>query len=155
MRSQPIIKTRTRYLLSKGKKVKLSLYRPIRGSGGWGSEFVDNRLIKVVTLSALSAGRLYTPGKIPGTHFCQILDRPQGPSAAEGFRLMRGLSGRIRNRASDLPACGALPEPNAASRTPTSPQVHVGMFISQLRQLVFGFVDYLVTSRAHIVCLYN
>ena len=45
-------------------------------------------------------------------------------------------------------ACGALPEPNAALRTPTSAQEHVGMLITQLRQLVFGFVDYVVTSHA-------
>jgi hypothetical protein len=26
--------------------------------------------MKVVRLSALNTGRLYTPGSIPGTHFC-------------------------------------------------------------------------------------
>jgi hypothetical protein len=32
--------------------------------------FLDNRHMKVVRLSALRTGRLYTPGKITGTHFC-------------------------------------------------------------------------------------
>ena len=32
--------------------------------------FQDNRHMKVVRLSALRTGRLYTPGNIPGTHFC-------------------------------------------------------------------------------------
>jgi hypothetical protein len=32
--------------------------------------FLDNRHMKVVRLSALHTGRLYPPGKIPGTHFC-------------------------------------------------------------------------------------
>jgi hypothetical protein len=32
--------------------------------------FLDNRHIKVVKLSALSTGRLYLPGDIPGTNFC-------------------------------------------------------------------------------------
>jgi hypothetical protein len=32
--------------------------------------FVDNRHMKVVRLSGLSAGRLYPPGNTPGTHFC-------------------------------------------------------------------------------------
>jgi hypothetical protein len=32
--------------------------------------FLDNRHMKMVRLSALLTGRLYPPGKIPGTHFC-------------------------------------------------------------------------------------
>jgi hypothetical protein len=32
--------------------------------------FLDNRHMKVVRLSALRTGRLYLPGKNPGTHFC-------------------------------------------------------------------------------------
>jgi hypothetical protein len=35
-----------------------------------------------VRLSALHAGRTFTPRKIPGTNFCQRLSRPQGRSAA-------------------------------------------------------------------------
>jgi hypothetical protein len=35
--------------------------------------FQDNRHIKVVRLSALPTGRLYSPGNIPGTHFCERL----------------------------------------------------------------------------------
>jgi len=33
-------------------------------------EFLGNRHMKVVRLSALRTGRLYTPGSIPGTNFC-------------------------------------------------------------------------------------
>jgi len=32
--------------------------------------FHDNQYVKVVSLSALRIGRLYSPGNIPGTHFC-------------------------------------------------------------------------------------
>ena len=32
--------------------------------------FKDNQHMKVVGLSALRTGRLYPPGKFPGTHFC-------------------------------------------------------------------------------------
>jgi hypothetical protein len=39
-----------------------------------------------VRLSALRAGRPLPPKKIPGTHFCQRLSRPQGHSAAERIR---------------------------------------------------------------------
>ena len=34
------------------------------------SEFLDDRHVKVVNLSALRNGRLYHSGDIPGTHFC-------------------------------------------------------------------------------------
>jgi hypothetical protein len=33
-------------------------------------EFLDNRYMKVVRLSALRTGLLYTPKDIPGAHFC-------------------------------------------------------------------------------------
>jgi hypothetical protein len=39
-----------------------------------------------VRLSALRAGRPLTPRKIPGTHFCYRLSRPQGHSAAGRIR---------------------------------------------------------------------
>jgi hypothetical protein len=38
--------------------------------------------IKVVRLSALGTGRLYTPGNIPGTHSSERLSRPQSHSVA-------------------------------------------------------------------------
>jgi hypothetical protein len=44
--------------------------------------FQDSRHMKVVRLSALRPGRLYSPGNIPGTHFCKRLSQPQGHSAA-------------------------------------------------------------------------
>ena len=49
-------------------KVKQSRYRP--GQEVEAPRFQDNRHMKVVRLSALSTGRLYPPGIIPGTHFC-------------------------------------------------------------------------------------
>jgi len=38
--------------------------------------------MKVVRLSALHARRLYSPGHILGSHFCQMLGRLQDPCAA-------------------------------------------------------------------------
>jgi len=38
--------------------------------------------MKVVRLSAVRAGRLYPAGNIPGTHFSEMLNQPQGHSVA-------------------------------------------------------------------------
>ena len=54
-------------------KVKLSRYRPGQALGFQEvetPEFLENRHMKVVRLSALRTDRLYPPGRIPGTHFC-------------------------------------------------------------------------------------
>ena len=40
--------------------------------------FRDNRHMQVVRLSALRTGLLYTPGNIPGTHFCCRSQWPSG-----------------------------------------------------------------------------
>jgi len=54
--------------------------------------------MKVLRLSALNTGRLYPPGNIPGTHFCQRLGRPQGHIAVRGIRLMENTNEATRNR---------------------------------------------------------
>jgi hypothetical protein len=41
--------------------------------------------MKVVGFSALRTGRLYPPGNIPGTHFCQRLSQPQDIVRPEGL----------------------------------------------------------------------
>ena len=64
--------------------------------------------MKVVRLSALRTGRLYPPGNIPGTHFCQSLSRPQGHIATGRFMSMKNSSDTIGNRTRDLPACSAV-----------------------------------------------
>ena len=51
--------------------------------------FQDNRRMKVVRLSTLGTCRLYPPEKIPGTHFCQRLSRPQGHRAAGRIMSMK------------------------------------------------------------------
>jgi hypothetical protein len=54
--------------------------------------------MKVARLSALRTGRLYPPGKTPGTHFCCRLSRPQGHSATGRITSVKNPNDRIGNR---------------------------------------------------------
>jgi len=69
-------------------------------------------------LSALSTGHLYPPGNITGTHFCQRLSRHQGHSAAGRIMLVKSSDEIIGNQTRDLPACSAVPQPNAPPHAP-------------------------------------
>jgi hypothetical protein len=64
-------------------------------------------------LSAVPTGRLYYPGYIPGTHFCQRLSQPQSHSAAERIMSMKNSKDTIGNQTRDFPACSAMPQPTA------------------------------------------
>jgi hypothetical protein len=64
-----------------------------------------------VRLSALSAGRPLPPRKIPGTHFCERLSRPQGHNAAGSIRSIEKSNDLIGNRTRDLPACSVVAQP--------------------------------------------
>jgi hypothetical protein len=66
---------------------------------------LDNRLTdggKVVTLTSRP---LFTPKKIPGTHFCYRLSRPQDHGAAGRIRSIKKSNNLIGNWSCDLPAC--------------------------------------------------
>jgi hypothetical protein len=73
-------------------------------------EFEDSGHMKVVRLSALRTGRVYPPGNIPGTHFCQRVSRPQDHSAAGRIMSMKNSNDTIGNRTRDLPVCSAVPQ---------------------------------------------
>jgi len=76
--------------------------------------------MKLVRLSALRTGRLYTPGNIPGTHFCWRLSRPQGHIAAGRFMSIKNSNDTIGNRTRVLPACSAVHQTTAPLCTPCS-----------------------------------
>ena len=78
--------------------------------------FHNNRHMKVVSLSALSTGRLYTPGNIPGSHFCYRLSQPQGHNAAGRIMSIKNSSDTIGNLTRDLPTCSAAPQPTTPPR---------------------------------------
>jgi len=54
--------------------------------------FPDSRNMKLKRLSALRTGRFYSPGYIPGIHFCYRLSRPQGHSAAGRIKSIKNSS---------------------------------------------------------------
>jgi hypothetical protein len=65
--------------------------------------------MEVIRLSALRTGRLYLPGDIPGTGFCQRLSRFQGHSAAGRGKSTKNSSDSFGNLIRDLPAYSAVP----------------------------------------------
>jgi len=71
-------------------------------------KFQENKQMKVVSLSALGTGRLYPPGNIPGTHFCQSPSQPQGHSAVGRIMSMKNSNDTIGNRTRNLQACSAV-----------------------------------------------
>jgi hypothetical protein len=62
-------------------------------------------------LSALRTGRPLPPRKIPGTHFCLRLSRPQGHGAPGRIRSIEK-SNDVGNRTRDLPGCSIVPLKN-------------------------------------------
>ena len=67
-------------------------------------EFLQNRNIKVGSLSDLHTGLLYPPGETTGTHFCYRLSRPQDHSAAGRITSMKSTNERIGDQTSNLPS---------------------------------------------------
>jgi hypothetical protein len=66
-------------------KIKLPLYKPDRPCGfreDKAPRLHDSWYIKVLSLSALRTGHLYTPGNIAGTNLFWRLSGPQDDSAA-------------------------------------------------------------------------
>jgi hypothetical protein len=88
---------------------------PVIGRGGPYScetsrlpHFLDTRLTGCGEVVSPTCRPLFTPRKIPGTHFCQRLSRPQGHSAAGGITYIEKPSDLIRNRIRDLLVCSIV-----------------------------------------------
>jgi hypothetical protein len=80
--------------------------------------FLDNRLTdggEAVSLTHLSP---FTPRKIPGTHFCYRLSRPQSHNAAGRTRSIGKSNDLIGNETSNLPACSIVAQPTILPHAP-------------------------------------
>jgi hypothetical protein len=108
-RSQSLYRVRypgSQYVKGKGK-VKLYLYRPWRPLGlADGGKFVSPM-----------CRPLFTPRKIPGTHFLEAESNPGAMVRLEGLgKLKKSTSSGTRT--GDLPACSIVPQPTTLSRAP-------------------------------------
>jgi hypothetical protein len=99
---------------------KLSRYRPgqpLRFQEAEAPEFLDNRHMKVIGLSALGTGRLYPQEvflvliSVRGWVDSRAIVRPEWLSHWK-------IPMTIRNRTRDLPSCSAVSQPTAPPRTP-------------------------------------
>jgi hypothetical protein len=70
------------------------------------THFLDNRLTNSGEVVSLTRRR-----KIPGTHFCWRLSRPQGYSAAGKIRSNEKSHDFTENRTRHLPACSIMHQP--------------------------------------------
>jgi hypothetical protein len=85
----------------------------------WPSQsFTHSRLTDGGEVVSLMHRPPFSPRKIPGTHFCQRLSRPQGHSAAGRIRPIEKSSDLIENRTRDIPACCVVPQPTTLPRAP-------------------------------------
>jgi hypothetical protein len=90
----------------------------------------------------------FTPRKIPGTHFCYGLSRPQGHRVDGRIRSIEKLSDLIGNRTRDLPACGA--STNYATAGPHYNNREKGeLFMNKIRSTVQALAKRLYTDRLY------
>ena len=104
----------------------------------------------MVRFSALSTGRFYPPGNIPGTHICYRPIWPQDHSAAGRILSMKNSNDTIGNRTRDLPAGSAVPQPTALLHAPAnryhyvSPRFTTGLLVDVSAQLLQVFPRVLI-----------
>jgi hypothetical protein len=72
--------------------------------------FPDSQLTDGSEAVSLTHWLPFTPRKIPGSHFCYSLNRPQDHSAAGRIRSTEISNALTENRTCDLPACSIAPQ---------------------------------------------
>jgi hypothetical protein len=83
--------------------------------------FLTNELTDGGEIVSLTRRPHFTFRKIPSTHFCYRLSRPQDCSSAE--RKLKNSSDLIGNGTRDLSACSIVPQPSTLPRAPITKDV--------------------------------
>jgi hypothetical protein len=73
---------------------------------------------EAVNLYAPGGRPLFTPRKIPGTHFCSRLSRPQAILHLEGLGQLKKSNDLMGNKTCDLLAWSTVPQPTTLPRDP-------------------------------------
>jgi hypothetical protein len=76
---------------------------------------------KCLLIVSLTRRPPFTRRKIPGTHFCYRLSRPQDHCAAGRIRSIEKSNHLIGNQTDDLPACSTAPQPTQITQQITKP----------------------------------
>jgi hypothetical protein len=87
------------------------------------SHFLDNRLTVGGEVVNLTRRPVFTPRKIPGTHFCQRLSRPQALIAAGRIRSIEKSSDFICIWTRGIPACIIVLQTTTLLRVPEQSNV--------------------------------
>jgi hypothetical protein len=90
--------------------------------------FLDNRLTDDGEVVSLTRRPPFTARKIPGTHFCSRLSRPQGHSAAGRIRSIEKSHDLIGNRTRDLLACCIVPQPITLPSAPIYIYIYIYIY---------------------------
>jgi len=87
----------------------------------WDSQNSNSRHMKIVKLSAIRCGLLYSPDGTGGIHFSHRLSRPQCHTATGSIMSMKISNVTIGNQTRDLTAWSAVPQRTAPPRAPLQP----------------------------------
>jgi hypothetical protein len=111
-----------RAIIYNNKKTTYPCNRPWRPIRLWDVEAptfsLDNRLTDGGEVVSPTRRPPFAPGKIPGTHFCLRLSRPQGHSEAGSIIPIEKSDDLFRNWTRNLTACSILPQSSTLPRVP-------------------------------------
>ena len=98
-------------------------------------EFLDNRHMNLVSLSALRNG-LLNPHEVSLVSYLLVNESNPGPQCGRRIKSMKNLNELTGIQTLDDPACSAAPEPTALPRTPQRNQSS----LKERRRILFIYI---------------
>jgi hypothetical protein len=108
--------------------------------------FLDNRLTNGGEVVSLTSWPPFTSKKIPGTHFCRILSRPQGHSAAGRIRSIEKSNDFVGNRNHGLPAHSIVPQ---RTTLPRASVAVYSLYLTTWRSIFFEKLSHATGREIH------